>query len=73
MDFRERFLDLLQSENQHDLQQPLYQELNHRGFSLGVLRSPEVLEKFVWLLGPDLAYMKNPELAVNVKQVTGDY
>ena len=73
IDFREGFLELLQTDRQYDIQNMLYRGLFHDDFPLKILRSPGVLEKFVRLLGPDLSYEQNSELIANVKGVKDDY
>ena len=72
-DFIVGLMELLERETQHELQQFLFKELNHRGTPLQILKLPEVLEKLMCLLGPDLCYLESLELAVNIKGVKKDY
>lgn len=73
VDFKAGFVELLESATQFSLQQSLYDELKYRDFPLKVLRSPEVIEKLICLLGPDLSYGENAEILVNIKEAKGDY
>ena len=67
------FLNCVKIWPQYKIQVLAAKNLNQSNITYKILRSKKILNFFISLIGPDLEYMTNGELAINVTGLTDDY
>ena len=67
------FLNCVKIWPQYEIQVLAAKNLNQSNITYKILTSKKILNFFISLIGPDLEYMTDGELAINVTGVTDDY
>ena len=72
-DLTKNFYNCLNIMTQHEIQVLLARKLIEQNYVHRVLQDHRILNKLIEILGPDLEYISEFELAINVKDVKDDY
>lgn len=67
-DFEEGMGRATQTHRLSDIQNAMQNDLQHSGIRKRLHLEPAILEKFIHLIGPDLAYLRAGQIAINMKE-----
>ncbi|OGT37996.1 MAG: hypothetical protein A3F11_03230 [Gammaproteobacteria bacterium RIFCSPHIGHO2_12_FULL_37_14] len=70
--FSDQYRTLTKNIHPYEINKLLMREIVGSGLALRLFHSTEILNCFIHIIGPDLAYQTNSELPVNVKGETND-